>query len=292
MENPKKKRNFFSTLKDRYRLVILNENTLENVWHTVLSRMNFLLWIFFICLFLIISGVVFVSFSPLREYIPGYPNENIRWIYLQNAVKMDSLEKQINMRDDYIKNIRLILKGKRTYSYINKTDSSLTVPKITLKKEKFDSVLNEQIKDEERYDVIPDTDTPKKNNVDFELNKMHIYCPLKGNVTNLFNARGYHYGVDIVSNLNEPILSVLDGTVIMAGWTLEAGYVILIQHGNNIISIYKHNSQLLKQMGDRVLAGEAIAIIGNTGELTTGPHLHFELWHNGKPLNPRDYIVF
>ena len=108
----------------------------------------------------------------------------------------------------------------------------------------------------------------------------------------MFDAKGNHYGIDIVSNLNEPILSVLDGTVVMAGWTLEAGYVIQVQHNDNLISIYKHNSQLLKQMGDRVLAGEAIAIVGNTGELTTGPHLHFELWYNGNPLNPRDYIVF
>jgi len=291
MSNINKKRSFFTKLKDRYRLVILNENTLDNVWHTVLSRMSFITWISFICLFLIITGVIFVSFSPLREYIPGYPNENIRWVYLQNAIKMDSLEKQISIRDDYIKNIRLVLKGKHTYSHINKTDSSLIIPKVKLKKEKFDSVLRDQVKEEEQYDVSPNNNNFNKKN-DFELNKLHIYCPLKGSVTNLFNAKGSHYGVDIVSNLNEPILSVLNGTVIMTGWTLEAGYIIIIQHENNIISIYKHNSQILKRMGDRVLAGEAIAIIGNTGELTTGPHLHFELWHNGKPLNPRNYIVF
>lgn len=290
MESPDKKRKFFDKLKDRYRLVILNEDTLEDVWHAVLSRMNFMVWIGFVGVILIALGTVLVSFTPLREYIPGYPDGNIRWLYLQNAIKMDSLEKQIEIRDHYIDNIRLILKGKQTNSYINKADSSSTIPNVTFSKTNFDSVLNKQIQEEERYNVLASKSRFINNS--FELNKLHLYCPLKGTVTNVFDAKGNHYGIDIVSNLNEPILSVLDGTVVMSGWTLEAGYVIQVQHNNNIISIYKHNSQLLKQMGDRVLAGEAIAIIGNTGELTTGPHLHFELWYNGNPLNPRDYIVF
>ena len=290
MESPEKKRKFFDKLKDRYRLVILNEDTLEDVWYAVLSRMNFMVWIGFAGVILVTLGIILVSFTPLREYIPGYPDGNIRWLYLQNAIKMDSLEKQIEIRDHYIDTIRLILKGKQTNSYINEADSSSTIPNVTFSKTNFDSVLNKQILEEERYNVLASKSRFINNS--FELNKLHLYCPLKGTVTNVFDAKGNHYGIDIVSNLNEPILSVLDGTVVMSGWTLEAGYVIQVQHNNNIISIYKHNSQLLKQMGDRVSAGEAIAIIGNTGELTTGPHLHFELWHNGNPLNPRDYIVF
>lgn len=290
MKSPEKKRSFFVKLKDRYRLVVLNEDTLEDVWYAVLSRMNFMVWIGMIGVFLVAIGIVLVSFTPLREYIPGYPDGNIRWLYLQNAIKMDSLEKQIEIRDNYIENIRAILKGKQTNSYINESDSSSTVSDVKFAKTDFDSVLTKQIQEEERYNVFVNQKRYSNNN--FELNKLHLYCPLKGSVTNLFDAKGNHYGIDIVSNLNEPILSVLDGTVVMAGWTLEAGYVIQVQHNDNLISIYKHNSQLLKQMGDRVLAGEAIAIIGNTGELTTGPHLHFEIWHNGNPLNPRDYIVF
>ena len=151
-------------------------------------------------------------------------------------------------------------------------------------------MLEDQIEQEEKYNV--NISTPQVFEPKVEINKLHFYCPLRGAVTNRFDASGNHYGVDIVSNLNEPILSILDGTVVFSGWTLEAGYIIGIQHRNNLISIYKHNSQLLKEMGNRVRAGEAIAIIGNTGEYTTGPHLHFELWHNGKPLNPNDYIVF
>jgi len=290
MDKPSGRRKFSDKLKDRYRLVILNENTLEDVWYAVLSRMNFMFWIGMIGIFLVALGIVMVSFTPLREYIPGYPDGNIRWLYLQTAIKMDSLEQQIKIRDQYIENVRFILRGKETNPYMNNSDSAPQPNDISFAKADFDSVLSLQVQEEERYNVSAKNYTPPQNN--FQINKLHLYCPLKGTITNLYDAQGNHYGIDIVSNMNEPILSVLDGTVIMAGWTLEAGYVIQVQHNNDLISIYKHNSQLLKKMGDRVSAGEAVAIIGNTGEFTTGPHLHFELWHKGKPLNPRDYIVF
>lgn len=289
MEKPKAKRKFFEKLRDRYRLVILNEDTLEDVWYAVLSRMNFMVWIGLIGVVLVAIGIVLVSFTPLREYIPGYPDGNMRRMFILNTLQVDSLEEQLRVRDQYIENIKFILKGKETQSYIIEPDSLPELQDVNFEPSEFDSILREQVEQEERYNVfnsmIPQ---PKK----FEISKLHFFCPLQGAVTNVFDAQGNHYGIDIVSNLNEPILSVLDGTVIMAGWTLEAGYVVMIQHSNNIISIYKHNSQLLKKMGDRVSAGEPIAIIGNTGEYTTGPHLHFELWHQGKPLNARDYIVF
>lgn len=290
MEEPKEKRKFSDKLRDRYRLVILNEDTLEDVWYAVLSRLNFMVWIGLIGVVLVALGIVLVSFTPLREYIPGYPDGDIRWLYLQNAMKMDSLEKELNVRDQYIENIRFILRGKQTESYVNEADTVFEPANISFTPTDFDSLLEEQIQEDERYNVAASVFEPQRQ--EFDLKKLHFFCPLKGTITNLYDAQGSHYGIDIVSNQNEPILSVLDGTVILAGWTLEAGYVIQVQHDNNIISIYKHNSQLLKQMGDRVKSGEVLAIIGNTGEFTTGPHLHFELWHQGKPLNPRDYIVF
>jgi len=291
MEEPKGKRKFIDKLKDRYRLVILNESTLEDVWYAVLSRFNLMVWLGLFGIVLVTLGIVLVSFTPLREYIPGYPDGNIRWLYLQNAIKMDSLEEQIVIRDQYIENIRLILRGKETKRFMGNSDTVPEVSHLAYVKENFDSVLGMDIQDEERYNVTATSPYQPKQD-DFAINELHFFCPLKGTITNLYDAKGNHYGIDIVSNLNEPILSVLDGTVIMAAWTLEAGYVIQVQHNNNLISIYKHNSQLLKQVGDRVTSGEVLAIIGNTGEFTTGPHLHFELWHRGKPLNPRDYIVF
>lgn len=289
MEEAKQKRKLREKLKDRYRLVILNEDTLEDVWYAVLSRINFMVWIGFIGVVLVALGIILVSFTPLREYIPGYPDGNIRRIYIQNSLQVDSMREQLQVRDQYIQNIHNILKGNETQSHMTAIDSLPEMEDITFETSNFDSVLNEQFEQEEKYGISTLYQSEKK---EFDIYKLHFYTPLKGSVTNLYDAKGSHYGTDIASNLNEPILSVLKGTVIMAGWTLEAGYIIQVQHQNNLISVYKHNSQLLKQMGDKVVAGEAIAIVGNTGEFTTGPHLHFEIWHKGKPLNPTDYIVF
>lgn len=277
-------------LKDRYRLVILHEDTLDDIWYTVLSRMNIMVWMGFIGLVLVALGIVIVSFTPLREYIPGYPDGNIRWLYLQNTLQVDSLEHHIEMRDKYINNIKQILQGKETLSYAEANDSIKSAEVANVNSTSFDPELEDQLAQEEKYNVT----LPQQASFEpkFEINKLHFYCPLRGSVTNRFDATNNHFGIDIVSNLNEPILCVLDGTVIFSGWTLEAGYILAIQHRNNLLSVYKHNSQLLKEMGTIVRAGEAVAIIGNTGEYTTGPHLHFELWHNGKPLNPYDYIVF
>jgi len=212
---------------------------------------------------------------------------------MYNALQVDSLEHQLQVRDQYILNIQSILRGNETISHMQEVDTvSATVEKITFEPEAFDSVLNEDFQEEEKYGISNATYQQPFVEEKIEVNKLHFFCPLRGTVSNSFDSKGNHFGVDIVSNLNEPILSVMGGTVVFSGWTLEAGFIIEVQHNNNLISIYKHNSQLLKKMGDKVVAGEPIAIIGNTGEYTTGPHLHFELWHQGKPLNPRDYIVF
>lgn len=293
MEEAKKKRKLRERLRDRYRLVIFNEDTYQDVWYAVLSRINLLGWLGLIGVFLVVIGIVIVSFTPLREYIPGYPDGNIRNLFLYNALQVDSLEHQMQLRDQYISNIQTILRGQETQSHMQDVDTiPQHVEKVTFEANEFDSVLNEDFVEEEKYGIsnVPTPQPIVEEKI--ELNKLHFFCPLRGTISNAFDSKGNHYGIDIVSNQNEPILCVMNGTVIFTGWTLEAGFVIEVQHNNDLISFYKHNSQLLKKMGDKVVAGEPIAIIGNTGEYTTGPHLHFELWHQGKPLNPRDYIVF
>ena len=148
--------------------------------------------------------------------------------------------------------------------------------------------MREYFRDEEQFGIDIDT----KNQAIGGISQIHFFPPVKGLVTNSFNSLADHYGTDIVAASNEVVKATLEGTVIMATWTLETGWVIQIQHKNNLISIYKHNAELLKRVGDFVEVGEAIAIIGNSGELTTGPHLHFELWYLGIPLDPEDYISF
>ncbi len=284
------KRKFLDKLKDRYRLVIFNEDTIETEWQGVLSRMNFIVWIGLIGVLLVAIGIILVSFTPLREYIPGYPDGNIKRMLMVNSLKADSIEQEINIRDQYIKNIGDILKGKPTQSFMEQVDTNVRVNDLEFDNKKFDSTLASDFEHEQKYGVSGIYNAPPTEK--FQLNKLHFFCPVKGSITNSFSPTENHLGIDIVSNLKEPILSVLAGTVIFTGWTVETGYVIMIQHQYNIVSIYKHNSQLLKKIGDKVAAGEPIAIIGNTGEYTTGPHLHFELWHNGQALNPNDYIVF
>jgi murein DD-endopeptidase MepM/ murein hydrolase activator NlpD len=172
---------------------------------------------------------------------------------------------------------------------IQKADS-LKSKSIKFVKSKKDSLLRKQIEGEEQYNLTF-SEKPRQQ-TGINLSQLHFFTPLRGVITNSYNQETDHFGTDIVAGPNEVIKATLEGTVIVANWTLETGYVIQIQHENNLVSIYKHNAELLKKVGNRVLAGEPIAIVGNSGEITTGPHLHFELWYNGSPVNPEDYIVF
>ncbi len=284
MGKSKKKR-----LKERYRIAILNDRTLKEVWYAVLSLRNLIATIGFLGILLIGIGIVLVTFTPLREYVPGYPSASDRRMAIDNYIKIDSIENALYQKDIFIENLHNILTGKNTNPHFVDKDS-IKKSNESVHPLKLDSSLYQSIEDDRfnvRY-VEDETVLPTM----LSTVKIHFYCPLKGEITNHYAPETGHYGIDIVSNANDPVLSVLDGTVISAGWTLEAGYVIIVQHRNNIVSQYKHNSILLKKIGDRVRAGEPIGIIGNTGEYTTGPHLHFELWQNGTPLNPTDYIIF
>ena len=285
MDKAKKKKRF----AENYRIAILNDRTLKEVWYTVLSLRSLIAVVVLVVLLLVGIGVVLVNFTPLREYVPGYPDANDRQLIVENFIKVDSLEKVVAQKELYFDNLQSILVGKNTKSHfidrdsIKKVDSKMTPIKL-------DSSLYRQV-DDDQFNIHFVEDETVLPTV-LSTIKMHFYCPLKGDITNPHSPETGHYGVDVVSDERNPILSVLDGTVIMAGWTLEAGYVIVVQHRNNIVSQYKHNSFLLKKIGDHVRAGEPLGIIGNTGEYTTGPHLHFELWQNGTPLNPTDYIIF
>jgi murein DD-endopeptidase MepM/ murein hydrolase activator NlpD len=168
-------------------------------------------------------------------------------------------------------------------------DTTFDYAEIEFTKPKNDSALREQMEqDELEAEQVNDEGVA----LGMSIKKMHFFAPVKGLITSEFNAAEDHFGIDLVSQPDRPILATLAGTVVFADWTVETGYVIQIQHENNLVSVYKHNRSLFKRMGDRVRAGESVAIIGNTGELSSGPHLHFEIWHNGVAVNPKNYIVF
>jgi len=205
---------------------------------------------------------------------------------VRNALLVDSLENELTIRDEFFNGIRAIISGEVPEEQL-RTDTSVEISNVEFEEFNHDSVFRDKLIAEQTSLALD-----KGNNQRLSISQIHFFVPLKGVITNHFNSAADHFGVDLVSGPNARISAVLDGTVIFSDWTLETGYVIHIQHSSDLISVYKHNSELLKSQGDRVKAGEAVAIIGNSGELSTGPHLHFELWHSGNPLDPEQYIDF
>lgn len=274
---------FYRKLKIKYKLIVLNDDTLQEETSLTATPLRFLVSIFSILIILTFLIIIMVSFTPLREYIPGYSDLTVRETAISNASKIDSLEVTLQQKDAYLNNIIGILQGK-TPEQIKETAKTPTLP-ASLKNNKSveDSLLRKYVEEQDQYNVFENTKT--KTGYSF-------FTPLKGTITSRFEPAKKHFGVDIVAPKNETIKSVMDGTVITANWTDETGYVIAIQHPQNLISFYKHNSVLRKKVGEIVKAGDVIAVIGNSGELSTGPHLHFEIWSNGNPINPEDYIVF
>lgn len=285
----KKKQTLREKLRNKYKLTIYNETTLQESFTFNLTRMN--VFTYFGLFLIVITALVIILFvvTPLNAFLPKYSDTKMRLKIIENAIKIDSLQNEIMMRDKYFQNIINIMEGKDLDDYVESADTSvIEYENIDFTKSKHDSILRQLIEEEEQtYLSVVDDYTDKT-----DLEHVNFYIPVKGMISNKFNATEGHYGIDLVAAADEPILATLSGTVILATWSLETGYVIQIQHDNNLLSIYKHNSLLLKSEGDHVEAGESIAIIGNSGEFSTGPHLHFELWHNGVPLDPENYIVF
>lgn len=286
----KPKRQLSQKLSDKYRLIIYNDNTFEEVGYIRLKGFN-LLWIIgALGSVLVVLTFILIAYTSVREFIPGYPSSNLRREIVLNALKIDSLEHEIIMYDKYFTNLHNIISGKVSVDYGEFKSDSLKSKNIKFTKSNKDSLMRKQVEDEEQFNLTFIGQQKQKEST--SLSQIHFFTPLRGVVSNFFNPEISHYGTDIVAGPNEVIKAVLDGTVVLASWTLETGYIIEIQHDNNLVSIYKHNAELLKRAGNHVEAGEAIAIVGNSGELTTGPHLHFELWYKGRPINPGDYIVF
>ncbi len=282
----KNKRSFLNKLKDHYRLTIFNDSTFQTVWSIKLSRLKVFTLVGAASSVLIILVTFLIATTGLREYIPGYPDAKQRQMMVETALKVDSLEVELAKRDEFFKAIKSVVTG-NVPEENSVVDTASELKNVTFTNYNHDSVFQDNLL-EEQLSLSIQKNSRKKT----ELSEIHFYVPVKGIVTNHFDLATDHFGVDIVSDPNARISSVLEGTVIFSGWTLETGYVIYIQHDADLVSVYKHNAELLKTTGDKVKAGEAIAIIGNSGELTTGPHLHFELWHRGIAINPEQYIYF
>jgi murein DD-endopeptidase MepM/ murein hydrolase activator NlpD len=279
-------------LKHKYRLSIYNDESLKQLWHIRLSKVEASVLLISVFAIVITLVVVMIAFTPLRGFIPGYPNNNTRREIIQNALRADSLELMMYKWELHLVNINRIVSGEDPIPIESSLADSMPHGRMRIRSHsKEDSLLRLEVEREVQFRVS-ESEFPNKQSEVQPLETMHFFAPVKGAITDRFNVLKGHFAVDIVTTPNAVVSSTLGGTVVMAAWTSETGYVIQVQHRNNVISIYKHNAKLLKKTGEAVKAGEAIAIVGNSGELTTGPHLHFELWYNGYPVDPEKYISF
>lgn len=285
MAQPKKNQSLISKLRNKYRLVILNDDTFEEKLSFKLSRLNVFLGLGLLTILLIGGTALIIAFTPLREYIPGYSSTKLRrQAYLLSQVT-DSLSQQLNYNQVYLTNIQRILNGEPLLSAID--SSAEIVPEqdsLSMIAGHADSAFREMVEEEERFSLS--TTQSLRSPV------LSFFTPLKGIITQGFKPEENHLGVDVVARENAVIKSAQEGMVLFAEWTSETGYVIIVQHPENFISVYKHNSALLKSQGEKVKTGEPLAIVGNSGHLSSGPHLHFELWHDGFPVNPESYLFF
>ncbi len=287
----KKENSFFRKMFNKYRLVILNDDTFEEKLSVSLTRFNVFLVAGTISLLLIIGTIYLIAFTPLREYIPGYADFNTRRVLRELSLRADSLERDLRQKDLFIMNIRNIVEGKDLLEEIPDTVSDPQAFFIEeLPRSREDSLLRAEMELATQFENnywgfngMPLARQPES---------FSFFPPLSGMISSHFNPRKGHFGVDVVADHDAVIKATMEGTVIISTWSVETGYTIGLQHQHNIISIYKHNSRLLKEQGDQVAAGEAIAIIGDTGMYSTGTHLHFELWFNGSPVNPTEFIAF
>lgn len=278
---------FWKRVRFKYKLSFINENTLEEVWSFRLSLFSAFVTLTVYAISLITITALIIIMTPIRNYLPGYLDVEVRKEIMENALRSDSLERMIQIQDLYLRNVTQIMSGEIELDSIRRIDSlAQTDVDYQIPRSEAEQAYVKDFEQDEKYNLtVLDVNASHSNTFFF-------YKPVNGMVSSRYQADIRHFGIDIAAKPNESVLATLDGTVVYAGYDPNEGNVIQLQHKNGFISIYKHNETLLKEPGQSVVAGEAIALVGNSGVLSTGPHLHFELWLEGKPVNPEDYIVF
>ena len=282
----KKRKLLWHNFKFKYKLTILNENTLEEVIGIHVSKLNGLSVLLVACLFIFLIAGIIIIFTPLRNYLPGYMNSEIRSQVVGNALRADSLQEALLRQNRYIMNIQDILSGQIKVDTVESIDS-LTILRAEelMKRTKEEEEFRKRYEEEERYNLTSVTNSRSAADVIF-------YRPVRGVMSMNFNPSAEHFGVDLTAIPNENILAALDGTVILSAYTTEYGYVLQIQHMQNMITVYKHCGSLMKKEGDKVKGGEVIGLIGQSKNEGEQPDLHFELWYKGNPINPEKYVAF
>ncbi|MCL2651587.1 MAG: M23 family metallopeptidase [Candidatus Azobacteroides sp.] len=285
MAKKHKKTNFWKRISFKYKLSILNENTLEDIFTFRMSGLYaFLVIAFFAFILISLTAVVIIN-TPIRNYLPGYMHTEIRRDIMDNTLRVDSLAHALDVQTRYLENISSIFRGDSVVPQALPVDT-LKVSEESLGRSKHEAAFIAEYEDQEKYNL---SSLPASNAIPEDI---IFFRPVRGIVSSKFDLKEKRFGVDIAAAPKESVLATLSGTVVFTGFDANSGYVIQLQHKNGLASIYKHNALLLKKEGDEVVAGEAIALAGNTGKLLTGAHLYFEIWYNGVPVNPETMIVF
>ena len=281
----KEKKPLKERLLNKYRLVILNEETYEERISYRLNRLNIFLLTAFMALIIIITTICLIAFTSIKEYIPGYDSTDLRTVAAQNIEKLDSLTFVMEKNQEFINSIGAVILGEATEEEFKKETviNRVDISDLDFKTNLEDSLLRRIVEKEDRFNVLESASSKVK---------FVLFSPIYGEVTSAFDFGIKHLGTDIAASTNTPVKAVADGTIVLAEWTVETGFVVVVEHSFGLTSIYKHNSSGLISQGELVKAGQVLALSGNTGELSTGPHLHFELWRDGSPTNPEDYISF
>lgn len=283
----KKKKSLKKHLFNKNRIVLLNENTFEETFSLRLNLMNVFVIITLVSIFMLTLTTYIIAFTSLREYIPGYSSPKLNQQVVDLTLKSDSLQKALQYNQAYINSIRQVLLGEVKSEVINK--DSIIAAEITKISEKdfipskADSILREQVANEDKYNLFEKAEQKVG---------LVLFAPVKGLITNGFNPKEKHYAVDVALPLGTPVKSVANGTVLFSDWTPDNGNVIIINHPEAMMSVYKHCETITKSEGDIVKTGEVIATAGSSGKHSTGVHLHFELWKNGRPIDPTNFIDF
>jgi murein DD-endopeptidase MepM/ murein hydrolase activator NlpD len=290
MSQETKNKSWKEKLQNPYRVVVLDDSTFEEKTSFTLSALNLFVFIVSLSLFLIFVLTYTIAFTSLREYIPGYADVKLRRNVTDLMQRADSLEESLLIKDIYIKNLDAVLQDKVTPKQIETAvkNKDSNFEELNVSKSPGEEEFRKEIENKDKNSLAYSS---VKSGMD-GIAGLFFFNPAIGMISSSFNSLENHFGIDIVTKKDESIKATLSGTVIYSGWTSESGYMIQIQHSNDIVSVYKHNSVLLKNEGERVNEGQVIAIVGNSGEISTGPHLHFEIWHKGTAIDPQDYISF
>jgi len=287
----KPKKTIGERINTKYQLVIRKEENLEET-----SSLGFtyarILVVAFVLFMLIFAASLFLSQTLLaRWFDPRYAQRETDKKLYQLQLRFDSLAQEEEEKAEFIANFKRVFNGDTTSGLVDAPTAlkEQTKPIKPISKARLAPSDSQFRRDFEQTELSLISLTSSKYN---ELSETFFFTPINGFISNRYDVKKGHFGVDIVAKTSEPVKCIADGTVLLASWTQDSGYVIAIQHRGNLISVYKHNAELLKKVGSFVNAGEIISIVGNTGEMTTGPHLHFELWYNGNSLNPEEFVTF